>query len=165
MDGYLEKLGYDFLDKTIDLPAELEAIINLEFLTDNDCIILKSWYGHDENPALGTDLEKSIWEDDETHFHPDAYVPEGSDEIEYLACALECAKRLMLRLQKEFPSRPFRISVSFDETTYETEDPNEINSYGSSTVRFHQIRPTTEYTMYTDDLNDFKLNAVLEIEI
>lgn len=160
MDEYLSKIGYNFWDTSIFLPAGLSKKIQSEFVKDNDCVVLKE----DEitsNPKFDTNIKKCEWEWFETHFHPDSYI-ETDDEIEYLKLALECSKQLAKRLDAEFKDKNFRLSVSFSETV-KTE--NKIEFYGSSTVRFYQIRQECEDIMRTEDLNAFKLEAVLDIEI
>src|SRR5258708_31470562 len=92
MDKYLAKIGYDFWETSIPLPSDLEKIINSDFITDNDCIVLKEVGDITSNPQFDTGLKKSEWEDGETHFHPDAYI-HTDNEIEYLKLALECGKR------------------------------------------------------------------------
>lgn len=160
MDSYLSKIQYDFWKTSITLPAELERIIKSEFVTDNDCLILKEVGNNRNNPKFDASLEKCEWENFQTHFHPDMYI-ETDNEIEYLQLALECGKRLAKRLDKEFPDKNFRISISFDQTKVVGD---EIESYGSSSVRFYQVREDCENIMRTNDLNDFQFEAVLEIE-
>ena len=161
METYLNKLGYDFLTIRIKLPRKLEKIIESQFILHNDCIIINGLYGHTENPNLETDLEKCEWEYNETHFHVDMYYKNKKEEIEYLKLALECAKRISDKLNNEFENRKFRITVSFSETLIKDE---EIEFYGSGVVRFNQIRTSCENAMRIADLNDYKLDAVLEIE-
>ena len=143
------------------IPTDLEKIINRDFLTDNDCVILKGHYGHEKNPQLKSDLEKCEWEYDQTHFHPFLYAKQSNNEVEYLILALECGKRLAYRLKKQFENRRFRILISFSETE---KNNGEIEWYGSSSVLFYQIREGSEKIMRTENLNDFKHDAVLEIE-
>ena len=161
MNSYLSQLEYDFLVKKVELPKELEEIVNADFLTDNDAIILKGLYKNQTNPLFNSDIEKCEWEYNETHFHPDGFIKRGDDEIEYMRFALECAKRLHERLDKNFKYKKFRLIVSFSETE---KKGNEIETYGSSTVRFYQIRQGAEARMRSEDLNDFKQEAILEIE-
>lgn len=162
MERCLQRLGYDFWTTTVDLPAELEYVVNQEFLTNNDCVILKGLYGHLSNPKFGTDLEKSEWEYNETHFHTDEYLSILEDEIELLSLGLECAKRLKIRLDQEFSNKGFRILISFNESV--KDEKGETEFYGSCTVRFYQIRPTCDGVMRIDDLEKFKTEAVMEIE-
>jgi len=159
MDLYLEKLGYDFGDNKINLPVGLDKILNSNFLTTNDCVTLKG-FGHRTNPKFGTAFEKCDWEYNETHFHPDSFI-KGDDQMEYLNLALECGKRLSYRLFKRFKNDKFRIQISFMETQLVN---NEIDVYGSSTVRFYKIRPEAEDCIYISDLDVYEGNAVLEFE-
>lgn len=159
MDLYLEKLGYDFVDKKINLPVDLEKIVNSNFLTTNDCVTLKG-FGHRINPSFDSEFDKCDWEYNETHFHPDSFV-NGNDEIEYLKLALECGKRLSHRLSKRFKNDKFRIQISFMATQWEND---EIEAYGSSTVRFYKIRPEAEKGFYISDLDVYEEDSVLEIE-
>jgi hypothetical protein len=159
MDLYLEKLGYDFGDNKINLPIDLEKIVSSNFLTTNDCVTLKG-FGHKINPRFDTAFEKCDWEYNETHFHPDSFA-KGDDEIEYLKLALECGKRLSRRLAKRFKNDNFRIQISFMESQWIN---GEIDNYGSSTVRFYKIRPEAESGIYVDNLDIYKVGAVLELE-
>ncbi|MGN6601599.1 MAG: hypothetical protein ACTHK8_04060 [Ginsengibacter sp.] len=160
MDSYLSKIDYNFWEISMTLPAELERIINSDFVTDNDCIVLKEVGDISTNPKFNTSLKKCEWEDSQTHFHPDMYI-DTDNEIEYLQLALESGKRLAKRLNTEFPDKDFRISISFNKTTIVD---NEVENYGSSTVRFYQVRQDCENIMRTENLDDFKSDAVLEIE-
>lgn len=162
MEGYLDKMAINFPETSVELPNELEQTISEEFIIENDCITLRGLCGNEQNPKLETDLEKCEWEYNETHFHPDEYSQEGADESEFLLFALESSRRIAQRLKTDFPFKNFRISVSFSET--EKDDLGSIESYGSSTVRFHQIRNSCEKQMRTVNLNDFRYDAVLEIE-
>ena len=160
MDNYLSKIDYNFWETSITLPADLERIIRSDFVTDNDCIVLKEVGNNLNNPKFDTSLKKCEWESFQTHFHPEMYI-DTANEIDYLKVALECGKRLAKRLDKEFPQKKFRVSISFDETRVVGD---EIESYGGSSVRFYQVREDCENVMRTNDLNDFQFEAVLEIE-
>lgn len=160
MDKYLSRIEYNFWDKTITLPKDLVRIIKSEFITNNDCIVLKTDGNTVTNPKLKTSLEKCEYEDFDTHFHPDLYI-DTDNEIEYLKLALECGKRLIRRFETDFQDKNIRLLISFRET--EIID-GEIESYGNSTVRFYQIRQDCEHIMRTDDLNSFENDAILEIE-
>lgn len=107
MRSYFERMDYDFRDKKIALPLNLEKLINSEFLTSNDYVFLKGNYGNKENPLYSEDLDKSEWEENETHFHPDQYSPSQTEELEFLILALESSKRLAKRLRNTFPNRKF----------------------------------------------------------
>jgi hypothetical protein len=160
MDKYLSRIDYNFWDKTITLPKDLMLIVESEFVTNNDCIVLKAVGNIETNPKLKTSLEKCEYEDFETHFHLDLYI-DTENEIEYLKLALECGKLLTRRFETDFQDKNFRLLISFSET--EIID-GEIESYGSSTVRFYQIRQDCDNVMRTDDLNSFEIDAMLEIE-
>ena len=159
MDRYLSKIGYDFWEISISLPTDLEKIIQGEFITDNDCIILKSLVQFETNPKFDTNLEKCEFEDFENHFHPDSYT-ETNNEIEYLKLALKYGKRLAKRIDCELKAENFRVGISFNETTIEN---GEIEFYGSSTVRFYKVRQDCEEIMRTNNLDNFEKEAVLEI--
>ena len=160
MDKYLSKIGYNFWETSLSLPVGLEKIVQSEFITDNDCIILKSVAQIETNPKFDTNLEKCEFEDFENHFHPDSYI-ETNNEIDYLKLALECGKRLAKRIDSELKTDNFRVGISFSETTVEN---GEIEFYGSSTVRFYKVREDCEEIMRTSNLDDFESEAVLEIE-
>jgi hypothetical protein len=159
MDLYLEKLGYDFGDNKINLPVDLEKIVNSNFLSTNECVTLNG-FGHKINPRFDTAFEKCEWEYNETHFHPDSFA-QSDDEIEYLKLALECGKRLSRRLAKRFKNDKFRIQISFIESQCKNV---EIDIYASSTVRFYKIRSEAESDIYVDNLDVYEVGAVLELE-
>lgn len=161
MDQYLAKLGYDFLATAVALPAALETLITADFLLENDCVVLTRPHDPARVPLLESDLAKCEWEDGQTHFHPSACTTELDDELTYLTLALESGKRLMSRFTAELPQHRFRLTISFSETFRQND---EIEFFGSSTVRFYQIRSGGESTMRVDDLNRFKTEAVLEME-
>lgn len=161
MDGYLAKFKYDVWKTDLRLPGQLLKGIESEFLVDNDCVTLKGFSNNHPPPLFKTDLEKCEWEYNETHFHSDMFIEIPSNEIEYLQIAIESGKRLATRLRSIFKEQNFRVIISF----YETEKINdEVEIYGSSTVRFYQIRPGCEEIMRCQDLNDFAQDAVMEIE-
>ena len=162
MNEYLQRLGYDFWKTKVGLPAELEDTLNEGFHASNDCVILKGLYGHNSNPDLKSDLEKCEWEYHETHLHIDDYFQSPDDEISLLSLGLEYAKRIRARLDEEFDGKKFRILLSFSETN--KNEIGQVDSYGSCTVRFHQIRPNCDEVMKTDNLEKFQLEAVMEIE-
>jgi hypothetical protein len=85
----------------------------------------------------------------------------SQNELIYLKYALVSAKRLYNRLEKDFKEKKFRIIVSFYETVILND---EIETYGSSTVRFYQIRDTCDHNIRTEDLECFKSDAILELE-
>ena len=136
MDNYLVKLGYDFWNKTIELPTDLAKLINHDFLTTNDCVTLRGC-GFRVNPKFDNSLDKCEWEYFETHFHPDSYV-DKENELEFLKLALECGKRLSKRLANRFENDKFRVVLSFSESMI---IDGEIDTFGSSTVRFYKKRP------------------------
>ena len=160
MDKYLLKLGYNFWEYKADLPQDLEKIVNSKFIVDNDCITLKG-LGISNNPIFQTDIEKSEWEYNETHFHPDSFSKE-KNEMEYLKLALESGKQIAARLSIQFKSKKkFRIIVSYNETITKN---GEIDCYGSSKVRLYQIRGESKNTIFPEDLEEYKSDALLLIE-
>lgn len=163
MSDYLKKISFNFEDENTNLPFELGKIINGDFLTENECIILKDIYKNNSNPKFEKDLAKCEWEYSENHFHPDDYIDNISSELDYLYFALCCSKELAKRLSLNFPNINFRIIVSFCET--QTDKNGEVEYYGSSTVRFYKIRPECESKMKTSNLDDFEQDAILEIEL
>jgi len=163
MKKYCSELEYEFLTKDIELPAELSRIINSDFITNNDCITLKGLHPHKTNPNFKNDFEKCKWEDGQTHFHPDNYIENKHNEIEFLMYALESGKQLMKRLKQNFPVINFRIFIFFSKTNYNQN--GEIEFYGSSNVRFHKIRNGAEKHLYPEHLDDFKSDGVMEITV
>ena len=162
MNAYLKQLNYDFEKTAYVIPDKLIKIIQADFMDDNDCIILKLDNNHKHNPVLHSDFEKCDYEYNE-HFHPDfAVIGVKEDETEYLKLALECGKALALRLKSNYPEKEFRIVISFSETRYEGQ---EIDSLGSSRVSFHQIRQSAEWAFRIDNLNDYKSEAIMNIEV
>lgn len=116
--------------------------------------------GQDNNPLFETDFEKCDWEYNETHIHIDDFV-DSENELDYLKFGLEYGKRIAEKLSNQFRKDKFRIVVSFSETKKVN---GQIELYGSCTVRFYKIRPNAESQMYIQDLNSYKLEAVLEFE-
>jgi hypothetical protein len=162
MDGYLKELNYDFETSSYPISEKLTNIIQADFIDNNDSITLFGVASHTQNPLFETPVQKCEWEYNETHFHPDwSVMGDKEEEMEYLKAALESGKRLAKRLQRAYSEKRFRVIISFSETVY---DSKEAESYSSSTVRFYQIRPEAEYLMRIEDLNDFKTEALMEIE-
>jgi hypothetical protein len=161
MSKHLLALGYDFLKIHVELPEELEKISRLEFLTGNDCTLLQGLYGHQMTPEFETDIQKCEWEYSENHFHPDEYA-RTQNEGEFLILALECAKRIAFRLKENFTGKNFRLIISYDETVIEE---GETETYGSSTVRFHELRKDCKDFYGFDSLEKFEQDAVMVIDI
>jgi hypothetical protein len=162
MDGYLKELNYDFETSSYAISEKLTNIIQADFIDNNDSITLIGVGSHTQNPLFQAPFQKSEWEYNETHFHPDwSVMGDKEEETDYLKAALECGQRLAKRLKNAYSEKHFRVIISFSGTVY---DSKEVESYSSSTVRFYQIRREAEYLMRIEDLNDFKTEALMEIE-
>jgi hypothetical protein len=159
MDEILRHRSYDFIQKTVTLPPELEKLVNSGFRTEKDCILLKN-IGYFRSGIADSDFKKTEYEDFENHIHADDYTSGVNDEFEYLKAGLEFAKRLYKKLDEAYPSQ-FRIIVSYDESTYEEQ---EIETYGSCVVRFYMIRPSCDKKFRVDDLDIYETGGVLVIE-
>lgn len=161
MNAYLDTIGYDFLMEKRALPRDLDECLEFDYLSDLDILVLTNVNVNISTPTSFTsDLQRSQWEYDKTHFHPDEFASTDTDEIKYLVLALECARRLAEELQFRFDDMSFKISVSFYETV---KTADEIEFYGSSTVRVIRNRLSCEDAM-ARDLEAFKLEAMLEID-
>lgn len=161
MFEYLKEIKYDFDIQKVVLSVDLEKIVNSEFKEENDCILLSGVNMNILKPVLDSDFEKCLFEYNETHFHPDSYSIKSAGELNYLVLALDSGKRLIQRFKNEYGKRRFKIIISFSETKRDSD--NRIESYGSSTVRFHQIRSRCDTVI--GDLNSFNSEAIMEIEI
>jgi len=160
MDEYLSKLGYNFLESEITLPEDLENVINNDFITDNDCVTLKGLtkYGKN-NPIYNTDELRFEWEVSQNHFN--RWLNEvDRDEMKSMKHLLECGKRLINRLNKQFQNKRFVVSLQFSETSYEG---SEVIQFGSIQFRFFQLRPYYDPD-YTFNSNDGSRFGVMEIE-
>ncbi|MDQ3192883.1 MAG: hypothetical protein M3Q58_14920 [Bacteroidota bacterium] len=162
MEEYLIKTGTGILNKTIALPFELEQILKSEFLINNDCTILKGIHSIKEIPDVKTDIEKCELEYKENNIHPIDFIEHPGSELEYLTLAVECGKKLSNRLITEFKNKKFRIIISFNETKKEME---KIVQFGGSSVSFYNLRNGCDNKMRIKNLEEIKLEAILEIEI
>lgn len=160
MNDYLLRIGFqdDFFGKNYVLSKKLNELLDHGFVELKDSVFLRDLCN--AMPYL-EGCEKSIYEDSENHFHPEDYLDSDVDEIEYLKMALECGKRIANKLELNYPGRKFRIVISFEESKKKN---NEIEIFGSSTVRFHQIRQECESVLRVKNLDQFS-EAILEIEI
>ncbi len=162
MEDYLIKTGTGIFNKTIDLPLELEKIVKSEFITKSDCIILQGIHNLKEIPELKTSIERCEFEYRENIIHPIDFIENPRSELEYLTLALECGKRLSNRLTNEFKEDTFRVIITFNETAKAME---KVIQFGGSSVSFYKIRKNCDDNMLVEDLEDFKLEAILEMEI
>jgi hypothetical protein len=160
MEKYLGLIGSGLGSITFPLTDEVKQIVFSDFEDSNDCITCKKLVSF--NPYFDNDTDKCWWEYDETHFHPDwQLLNETENEIDYLKAAITSAVVLATRLSKKYPDKGFRIFVSF----YETDKNDSDSPYGSSTVRFYQIRENFVGETELRQLDNYKSDAVLEITV
>jgi hypothetical protein len=151
MNSFLKDLGYDFKIKLIDLPKRLIDFLNSPIVVSNGCILIKQLC--EKAPDNLSDLAKSEYEYSENHFHPDAFANEALEDLDHLKLGLECSKLLASRLAREFFDLRFRILLSYTQTE---KTNTEIDVYGSSTLRFYQVRSEIDNVMPFGDLNAFE---------
>lgn len=161
MNRYLEELGYDFWTQTIPLTTGLERILNSPFIEGNGLLVLNVLCQKLPSDELPNSTAKCEYEDFENHFHIDDYVPGpiNYNDIHFLGLGLEFLKRLTTRLQTEFAEENIRVTLSYGKV--EDED---VKEFGNCVVRFYKVRPEAESVFRTRNLDDFKLDGVLEIE-
>ncbi|HET6245260.1 MAG: hypothetical protein H0V01_11635 [Bacteroidetes bacterium] len=162
MEDYLLQTGSGILNKTVDLPIELEKILKSDFTTNNDCIILQGTPNVHERINLISDGEKCALEFQENSIHPLDFIEHPRSELEYLTLAIECGKRLANRLTNEFKEKKFKIIVSFNETKKENE---KIIQIGGSSVSFYQIRDKCKNKILFENKKEYVSEALLEINI
>jgi hypothetical protein len=143
----------------VELPTELKKLIDSGFRTEQDCILFKDFEYFGPGP-LDSDDKKTEYENFLNDVHIDDYVTDSSDEFEYLKVGLEFSKRVHEGLKLNFKT-DFRITVSYNETTYEGQ---EIDTYGGCVVKFHMIRPSCDDKFRIDDLDKFETEGVLVVE-
>lgn len=150
---------YDFLKQNLELPIELQHLIDSGFRTEQDCILLKDflYFGPGE---LKSDFDKCSYEDFLNDIRVDNYVSNAKNEFEYLKIGLEAGKQLYLKLKESF-SNNFRLTISYNETTY---DGQEIEVYGGCVIKFYTIRQTCEDKFRVDDLDVFKSEGVMVLD-
>lgn len=161
MDGYLEELGYDFWSCKIALTTGLDRIINSPFVQGNDLLIINSLCQSIPSEALSCDKEKCEFEDSANHYHIDDYVPNTIEynDVYFLGLGLEFLKRLEARLHDSFPQEKFRLTLSYGKV--EDED---VKEFGNCVVRFYKVRSEAEDVFRIENLNDFKMEGVMEVE-
>lgn len=159
MDQYLQRLEYDYGDRRVDLPPELEELAGRDFLVEHGCLMFKD-PRRESHPSCRSDLDKCDLEYSETHVHVDGYA-DCEAELDYLWLGLEYGKRIARRLAEGFPDDRFRVMVSFSETR---KVDGVVETCGSCAIRFYKIRPGAEKQMYVKDLDRYKQEAVLEFE-
>ena len=153
---------YDFLSQNLTLPKDLQEILDSGFRVEQDCILLKDflYFGFGE---LKSDFDKCSYEDFLNDIHVDNYVSYGSNsknKFEYLKIGLEASKQLYQKL-KELFTYDFRLTISYNETTY---DGQEIKAYGGCIIKFYTIRQSCEDKFRVDDLDLFKTEGVMVFE-
>lgn len=161
MQSYLDELEYDFSTELVDLPINLANLLDGPIIINNGCFLIKQL--SNRAPSDIDDLKKSVYEYSSNHFHPDSYIGIGIElkDIDHLKLGLECARRVALRLSREFSDIHFKILLSYTKTEYRD---NEVYIYASSTIRFFRDRPVDEGQIYDQDLNAYELDAILEIK-
>lgn len=162
MDKYIQGLGYDFWEKSIDLTEGLIRLINCKLLNENDLIILNESGQFIFETPIESAVDKCKYEDSYNHFYIDDYVARKTNfnDLYFLGLGLEFTKQLSKKLEKEFPKNIFRVLLSFGKV----KDPD-VYEFGNCVVRFYSIREEAERTFKISDLNDFKEEGILEIEI
>lgn len=161
MNRILEDKQYDFINQTLSLPTELQKLVDSGFRTEQGCIFFKDFKYFGPN-ALDSDYKKTEYEDFLNHIHIDDHITytEDKDEFEYLKVGLEFSKSVYRELKSAYQSN-FRITVSFSETKFDKED---IDTFGGCVVRFYMIRQSCDDKFKIESLDEFKNEAVLEIE-
>lgn len=162
MDEYLNSLGYNFWDKSIVLIEGLNRLINCELLNNKDLVILNSGGQFIPEISIESAADKCEYEDSENHFHIDDYVANkmNFNDLQFLGLGLEFTKQLTNRLKNEFPERSFRISLSFGKVA-----DTDVYEFGNCVTRFYSIREEAEKVFKIPDLNTFKEEGIIEIEI
>lgn len=150
---------YDFLNQNLNLPKELQELIDSGFRVEQDCILLKDflYFGTGE---LKSDFDKCSYEDFLNDIHVDNYVSNPTNEFEYLKIGLEAGKQLYQKLKESFTDN-FRLTISYNETTY---DGHEIEVYGGCVIKFYTIRQSCEDKFRVDDLDLFETEGVMVLE-
>jgi len=161
MDDYLKDLGYNFWEKSIDLTDGLNRILKCEILNDKDLIILNSGGEFLPEIPIESAIDKCEYEDSENHFHIDNYVAHkmNFNDLNFLGLGLEFIKRLTNRIVNEFPEKSVRISLSFGKV-----EDTDVYEFGNCVARFYTIRKQAEKVFKCVDLNNFKIEGIIEIE-
>ncbi|CAM1355438.1 hypothetical protein [Tenacibaculum halocynthiae] len=162
MDGYLEDLGYNFWEKSVDLTDGLNRIIKCKILNEKDLTILNSGSQFIPEVPIENSIDKCEYEDSENHFHIDDYVAHriNYNDLHFLGLGLEFTKQLTKRLEKEFSKNHYRIILSFGKV-----EDTDVYEFGNCVTRFYSIREDAEKDFKIDDLNSFKEEGIIEIEI
>lgn len=150
---------YDFLNQDLKLPKKLQDLIDSGFRIEQDCILLNDflYFGPGE---LKSDFDKCSYEDFLNDIHIDNYVSNTTNEFDYLKIGLEAGKQLYRKLKESFTNK-FRLTISYNETTY---DGQEIEVYGGCVIKFHTIRQFCEDKFRVDNLDLFETEAVMVLE-
>lgn len=162
MDCYLDELGYNFWEKSVDLTDGLNRIIKCEILNEKDLIILNSGGLIIPEVQFKNSIDKCEFEDSVNQFHIDDYVADriSYNDLHYLGLGLEFTKQLTRRLENEFPQKHFRIILSFGKVK-----DTDVYEFGNCVARFYTIREEVEKTFKVDDLNSYEDEGIIEIEI
>ena len=162
MDEYLQILGYDFWENSVVITEGITRLTKCKFLDGKDLIILNSFGQH--IPAILNEnaVDKCEFENFENRICIADYVSykKNHDDFYFLSLGLEFTKIIAKRLQKEFPERSFRLKLSFGKI-----EDTDICEYGNCNVSFYTIRDDAEHIYRIDDLNNFKNEGLLEIDI
>ena len=150
---------YEFFNQSLDLPYALSELIYSGFREEQDCILLKDflYFGPSE---LESDFDKCSYEDFINDIHIDNYLSNPINEFDYLKIGLEAGKQLYQKLTKSF-SKKFRLTISYNETTY---DDEEIEVYGGCVIKFYTIRQSCEDKFRIDNLDLFEPEGVMVLD-
>lgn len=163
MNSILAKLlsenKYDFIDQNLNLPKELQGLIDSGFRIEQDCVLLNdfSYFGPRE---LKSDFDKCSYEDFLNDIQVDSYVSNASAEFEYLKIALEASKQLYQKLKESFKGN-FRLTIFFNETR---SNGQEIEVYGGCVIKFYRIRQSCDDKFRVDDLEMFQTEGIMVLE-
>lgn len=158
MTQILKNDKYNFITQNLDLPIELQLLIDSGFRKEQDCILLKEfvYFGPGE---LDSDYKKTAFEDFLNEINIDGYIPKTTAEFDYLKYGLEFGKVMYQKLNETFQMN-FRIIILFEIKNKE----KNIDIPDSCIIKFYTIRQSCDDKFRIDNLEQFQNKGIMIIE-
>ena len=154
MEKLLKTINFDVVSKK-EL-HNISSVVSPIFIEVEDCVLIKD--GNEDIKKLNMNLitkaygDKTGFETSNNHIHISQYVDDGyKSPIEGLKLAMYILDVWKIKLKTDYPEYKFHLILSYDGK--------------ESTLRFHKYRENEGFWLIIDDLDGYKEEAILIVEI